>query len=143
MPLAPPPDQAPHPFTHCLLTLLRRVLECNPGSSQHKYNPQGKTLQFRQAYDVPSYVLNHVMAGQVWPEGDAGFHRRVTVPSLLVYGMRDCLVSLVEECEMERTLPKAFLELVPGAGHAVMLDAPGQLNTMTERFVKKWTCGTQ
>ena len=34
------------------------------------------------------------MAGQVWPEGDAGFHRRVTVPSLLVYGMRDCLVSL-------------------------------------------------
>jgi len=140
-PLAPPPDKAPRPVMHCLLTLLRRVLECKPGSSQQKYNPRGKTLKFKPAYDVPSYVLNHMMAGQVWSEGDAGFHRRVTVPSLLVYGMRDCLVSLVEECEMERTLPKAFLELVPGAGHAVMLDTPAQFNTMTERFVKKWTGG--
>ena len=121
------------------MALLRRILECKARGSHQKYNPRGKSLRFREAYDVPSYVLQHVMAGQIWPEGDAGFHRRVTVPTLLVYGMRDCLVSLVEECEMERTLPKSYLELVPGAGHAVMLDTPTILNTMTERFINKWT----
>ena len=75
---------------------------------------------------------------QVWPEGDAGFHRRVTVPTLLVYGMRDTLVSLVEECEMERTIPKSYLELVPTAGHHVMLDEPRQLAIMAHKFIEKW-----
>ena len=138
-PLAPPPNSQTKTGAKWAMALLRRILECKARGSHQKYNPRGKSLRFREAYDVPSYVLQHVMAGQIWPEGDAGFHRRVTVPTLLVYGMRDCLVSLVEECEMERTLPKSYLELVPGAGHAVMLDTPTILNTMTERFINKWT----
>ena len=138
-PLAPPPNSQTKTGAKWVMALLRRILECKARGSHQKYNPRGKSLRFREAYDVPSYVLQHVMAGQIWPEGDAGFHRRVTVPTLLVYGMRDCLVSLVEECEMERTLPKSYLELVPGAGHAVMLDTPTILNTMTERFINKWT----
>ena len=138
-PLAPPPNAPPQPGMKWVMAMVRRILECKARGSHQKYNPRGKSLKFREAYDVPNYVLQHVTTGQVWPEGDAGFHRRVTVPSLLVYGMRDCLVSLVEECEMERTLPKAYLELVPGAGHAVMLDTPEILNTMAERFVRKWT----
>ena len=142
-PLAPPPNAYPLTGTKWAMSVLRRILECKAQGSQQKYNPRGKSLKFRDAYDVPGYVLQHVMVGQVWPEGDAGFHRRVTVPTLLVYGMRDCLVSLVEECEMERTLPKAYLELVPGAGHAVMLDTPEILNTMTARFINKWTRGSR
>ena len=138
-PLAPPPNSQTKTGAKWAMALLRRILECKARGSHQKYNPRGKSLRFREAYDVPSYVLQHVMTGQIWPEGDAGFHRRVTVPTLLVYGMRDCLVSLVEECEMERTLPKSYLELVPGAGHAVMLDTPTILNTMTERFINKWT----
>ena len=138
-PLAPPPNSQTKTGVKWVMELLRRILECKARGSHQKYNPRGKSLRFREAYDVPGYVLQHVMAGQIWPEGDAGFHRRVTVPTLLVYGMRDCLVSLVEECEMERTLPKSYLELVPGAGHAVMLDTPTILNTMTERFINKWT----
>ena len=138
-PLAPPPNSQTKTGVKWVMALLRRILECKARGSHQKYNPRGKSLRFREAYDVPNYVLQHVMAGQIWPEGDAGFHRRVTMPTLLVYGMRDCLVSLVEECEMERTLPKSYLELVPGAGHAVMLDTPVILNTMTERFINKWT----
>lgn len=136
-PLAPPPNIAKYP--KCIVDCLRRVLECKFKNQQQKYNPRGKTIKFKEAFDVPSYVFQHVMAGQTWPEGDAGFHRRVTIPTLLVYGMRDTLVSLVEECEMERTLPKAYLELIPTAGHCVMLDTPQELNTMAHKFVKKWT----
>lgn len=136
-PLAPPPNMSKYP--KCVVGCLRRVLECKFKNQQQKYNPRGKTIKFKEAFDVPAYVFQHVMAGQTWPEGDAGFHRRVTIPTLLVYGMRDTLVSLVEECEMERTLPKAYLELIPTAGHCVMLDTPQELNTMALKFIRKWT----
>ncbi len=112
-PLAPPPHLARcHPLQAPLLTALRLVLRCRYKKSQQqqlKYNPRGKTIKFSAAFDVPNYVFKYVMLGQIWPEGDAGFHRRIGVPTLLVYGMRDTLVSLVEECEMERTIPRAYL----------------------------------
>ncbi len=50
-----------------------------------------------------------------------------------MYGLKDPLVSLVEMCEMERTLPKAFLELLPLAGHMLMLDQPRELNVMMRK----------
>ena len=93
---------------------------------------RGRTLKFPEALDVPGYVLKHIMNGQHWPEGDATFHRRITIPVLLVYGLKDPLVSLVEMCEMERTVPKAYLELVPLAGHMVMSDCPRELNIMSQ-----------
>ena len=103
-PLAPPPNLSKYP--RWMINFFQLALECKFRSQQHKYNPRGKTIKFKEAFDVPPYVFKHVMLGQVWPEGDAGFHRRISVPTLLVYGMRDTLVSLVEECEMERTIPK-------------------------------------
>ena len=33
---------------------------------------------------------------------------------------------------------RAYLELLPSAGHDVMADAPQQLNTMAGKFIKKW-----
>jgi len=70
--------------------------------------------------------------------GDASYYRRVTVPTLLVYGLKDQVVSLVEMCEMERTIPKSYLELVPLAGHHVMHDQPKALNAMLAKFVQKY-----
>jgi abhydrolase domain-containing protein 8 len=109
-PLAPPPHLSRYP--RCLLRCIRLLLECRYKKSQQqqlKYNPRGKSIKFSEAFDVPNYVFKYIMLGQIWPEGDAGFHRRIGVPTLLVYGMRDTLVSLVEECEMERTIPRAYL----------------------------------
>jgi hypothetical protein len=51
---------------------------------------------------VPHYVLHHVAQGQDWPEGDATFHRHIVAPTLLVHGLQDPYVTLVQECEMER-----------------------------------------
>ena len=108
-PLAPAPRVSKYP--KCVKSLVRRGFECKGkggGGGQQKYSPRGKTIKYRaECYDLPAYVLRHVAAGALWPEGDAALHRRLTVPTLLVYGMRDTLVSLVEECEMERTLPRS------------------------------------
>ena len=76
--------------------------------------------------NLPHFTVNFSTAG------DATFHRRITIPVLLVYGLKDPLVSLVEMCEMERTIPKAYLELVPLAGHMVMSECPRDLNVMCQ-----------
>jgi len=77
--------------------------------------------------------------GQIWPDGDPAFYRRITVPTLLVYGMRDKVVNLVEECEMERTVTKSFLELIETAGHMIMWDEPKKLNKMLYKFIETWS----
>ena len=52
--------------------------------------------------------------------------------------MKDPLVSLVEMCEMERTLPKAYLELIPLASHMLMQDQPQELNKMMKKFIARY-----
>ena len=71
--------------------------------------------------------------------GDASFYRRIGVPSLLVYGLKDPVISLVEMCEMERTIPKSYLELIPLAGHDVMSDQPKSINVMMRKFIEKYS----
>ena len=46
--------------------------------------------------------MKWILRGQYWPEGDASFHRRLNQPTLLLYGMRDPFISLIEQCEMEK-----------------------------------------
>jgi len=99
---------------------------------------RSRNANYLDSLDVPAYVLNHIIMGQVWPEGDASYYRRILVPTLLVYGLKDQVVSLVEMCEMERTIPKSYLELVPLAGHHVMHDQPKALNAMISKFVQKY-----
>ena len=95
-------------------------------------NPELKNM-------LPAKIHQHFLDGQIWIDGDAAFHRRVSVPTLLVYGMRDKVVSMIEECEMERTIPRAFLELIPTAGHMVMWDEPRKFNRMIIKFLQSWT----
>jgi hypothetical protein len=61
-----------------------------------------KAVSMTQAYDIPPYVLLHVLRGQNWPDGDSGFYRGISVPVLLLHGLKDPLVTLVEMCEIER-----------------------------------------
>ncbi|XP_076619972.1 uncharacterized protein LOC143341144 [Colletes latitarsis] len=85
----------------------------------------------------PSH-MKYVLDGMVWPEGDYVFHRRICTPTLLIHGLRDNKVSLVHECQMERTMLKAFLEAIPAAGHTPMTDCPEQVNHMIHCFIDLW-----
>ncbi|XP_046833442.1 uncharacterized protein LOC124430628 [Vespa crabro] len=85
----------------------------------------------------PSH-MKYVLDGMAWPEGDYVFHRRIFTPTLLIHGLRDNKVSLVQECQMERTMLKAFLEAIPSAGHTPMTDCPDQLNHMIHCFIDLW-----
>lgn len=105
---------------------------------------------------MPNHILKYITNGQSWPEGDAAFHRRILIPTLLVHGLQDTHVTLVQECEMERvsfinsefgieifllfqTIPRAFLELIPNASHMCMLETPEHLSHMIMCFIDWWS----
>ncbi|KAK3888892.1 hypothetical protein Pcinc_007082 [Petrolisthes cinctipes] len=126
-----------------LAACLAPFLDCGCCSRELLYVPRGKhfgsePLAGSSVTPTPRYVLENVARGQMWPEGDVAFHRRITVPTLLLHGMKDNRISLVEMCEMERTIPRAFLELVPLGGHDLMMDAPQEVCHAIHRFIKRW-----
>ena len=61
--------------------------------------------------------------------------RRVKrVPTLLVWGDRDCTVGLSSAIKLKRKLRAAELVVVPGGGHSVFEEAPAESN----RIVLEW-----
>ncbi|XP_076175524.1 uncharacterized protein LOC143150869 isoform X2 [Ptiloglossa arizonensis] len=124
---------------YCLRAILAPFLMCglhrdilySARGRQHPYCGPEPPEQW------PSH-MKHVLDGMVWPEGDYVFHRRICTPTLLVHGLRDNKVSLVQECQMERTMLKAFLEAIPVAGHTPMTDCPEQVNHMIHCFIDLW-----
>ncbi|XP_021915595.1 uncharacterized protein LOC110827837 isoform X2 [Zootermopsis nevadensis] len=140
-PLAPrTADSLPPSVSPCLLACMKPLLMC--GFRRNiLYAPCGKHIEScpSMSRGMPHYVLHHVAQGQDWPEGDATFYRRILAPTLLVHGLQDPYVTLVQECEMERTIPRSFLELIPDAGHLSMVEAPVHLSHMIHCFIDWWS----
>ncbi|KAG7198672.1 hypothetical protein KM043_006027 [Ampulex compressa] len=136
-PLAPPTTEtAGHCFLRAILAPflmcgLHRDILYSARGRQHPYCGPEPLEQW------PSH-MKYVLDGMVWPEGDYVFHRRICTPTLLIHGLRDNKVSLVQECQMERTMMKAFLEAIPAAGHTPMTECPTQLNHMIHCFIDLW-----
>ncbi|XP_043206475.1 protein ABHD8-like isoform X1 [Amphibalanus amphitrite] len=140
-PLAAPSDVFSLPVW--VLSCLKPLLICGFKTREMFYTPRGKLIEVEKGFDVPSYVLSHTMRGQVWPEGDLGYHKQITLPTLLIHGMKDKFVSLVEMCDMEKAIPRAFLESIPNAGHMVMLEAPDETSRLIRQFLDRWLHQTQ
>lgn len=102
IPLAPPPARE-GPGHCCLRSCLTPLLVCGV-SRGIMYSARGRQHPYCGPKEVPwaSTHLRHVLRGMSWPEGDHVFLRRVCTPALLVHGLRDNKVSLVQECQMER-----------------------------------------
>jgi hypothetical protein len=61
---------------------------------------------------------------------------RVRAPTLLVWGTRDSLAPPRNGRVLARTLPNARLQLIEGAAHAPMTEAPERLRAMLGRFLE-------
>ncbi|XP_072016795.1 protein ABHD8-like [Amphiura filiformis] len=94
-------------------------------------------LKKLRAFDVPSYVLQGMMKGQTWKEGDEDYHLAITVSVLLIYGMQDKFVSLEEEEWMQETIYACELTTLESAGHMVMIECPDQVNALIHEFIQK------
>ena len=67
--------------------------DVNPKSAKAK--PTG----MEEAFSFNAYSLWATMAGQRWPDGDKNFYSRLKMPTLLICGSQDRLVSEEEEEE--------------------------------------------
>lgn len=61
---------------------------------------------------------------------------KITAPTLVVWGERDPLVPLPLGRLLAEKIPHAALEVIPRAGHVVMVDAPARFNALLLEFMK-------
>jgi pimeloyl-ACP methyl ester carboxylesterase len=61
--------------------------------------------------------------------------RRLTVPTLMIWGDHDPLVPVPKARAVARLIPDAVLEVLP-AGHVPQLGHPEQVTRLVERFVE-------
>ena len=108
------PDQMPHSVAsdlgvHCLL----RPVCCNIPIFRvitvylflflrGAFHAKNSGLTKEVAFDVPTYVLSHMMRGQWWPDGDELYHRWLNMPTLLLHGKYDKFITLQEEIQMSK-----------------------------------------
>lgn len=59
----------------------------------------------------------------------------ISVPTLIVHGMEDQLISLDEVRTMQASLPKSTLVVIPNAGHLVNLEQPDEFNQAVRNFI--------
>jgi pimeloyl-ACP methyl ester carboxylesterase len=54
---------------------------------------------------------------------------------MVVWGARDAIVPIGGAGWVARTLPRAELAIIPGAGHVPMLDRPAEVNAALRAFL--------
>ncbi len=62
---------------------------------------------------------------------------RITMPTLLLHGSQDVLVTLEMGRQLERGLTNTRLEVIAGAGHNLMFDRAGEFNRLTLEFLEQ------
>lgn len=95
------------------LNLLARVVLSQP--------PEGFAAQVRAILDTPD-ELRHEL-------------RAVDVPALVVVGSQDILTPVGDSEELAEMLPDATLEVISGAAHGVMVEAPLSFNDAVLGFL--------
>lgn len=63
--------------------------------------------------------------------------RRVTAPTLVIQGAEDRMTPVSAARKLVETMPDARLEIVPGTGHMVMVEAPDQVRRLMVEFLAR------
>ncbi|XP_045156265.2 protein ABHD8-like [Mercenaria mercenaria] len=132
IPLAPQPGVFSLPS--CMLACLKPCI-FSKFERNAFHNTKMSGLSREQAFDLPVYVLSHMMKGQDWLDGDELYHQWLTAPTLLLHGKFDKFVSVEEEQEMEQAIYYSHLVVIDNASHMVMMEAPKKVNQVMYEFI--------
>ncbi|KAL4227916.1 Protein abhd8 [Mactra antiquata] len=132
IPLAPQPGVFSLPV--CMLTCIKPCI-LSKFEKNAFHNAKMSGLSREQAFDLPLYVLSHMMKGQDWLDGDELYHAWLTQPTLLLHGSHDKFVSMQEEQEMEQAIFYSRLVVVDNASHMVMMESPKKVNDLMYHFI--------
>ncbi len=87
----------------------------------------GKEVFYEQVRRLVPYYLNAVAADLPL----------IACPTLLIWGERDAIVPQSIGQRLQRNIPGSRLEVVPGAGHLILDDAPARVAQLVADFVAK------
>ncbi|MET1124029.1 MAG: alpha/beta hydrolase [Archaeoglobaceae archaeon] len=62
--------------------------------------------------------------------------KKIKKPTLIIVGNEDALLPVSKSQELARLIKNSKLVVVPRAGHCVMLERPGVVNKLMEKFIK-------
>ena len=63
--------------------------------------------------------------------------RKITLPTLLVWGNNDSITPPFVGREFNKLIPNSELHFIDHCGHAPMMEVPGEFNVILEQFLKK------
>lgn len=63
--------------------------------------------------------------------------RKITLPTLLVWGNNDSITPPFVGREFNKLIPNSELHFIDHCGHAPMMEVPGEFNIILEQFLKK------
>ncbi len=88
---------------------------------------------FLRAYTSPGVrqILTATEEADTFDDRDLA---RLTMPTALIWGERDGLFEVSTARAMAAALPRSTLTVVPGCGHALHLECPGQVIAALEEF---------
>jgi len=64
---------------------------------------------------------------------------RISIPTLVIHGADDQIISAEETKQMQAQIQGAFLETVPAAGHLLNLEQPQIFNQAVRRFIQPFS----
>lgn len=91
----------------------------------------GKEILFQQVRQLIPLYLNAVGADLA----------HLAAPTLIIWGEQDSIVPLQWGKRLQRDIPQSRLEIVPGAGHLILNDAPEQVGKLVQQFVAQVPIG--
>jgi pyruvate dehydrogenase E2 component (dihydrolipoamide acetyltransferase) len=82
-------------------------------------------------------LRRHANAFGAWLGTRSGDLSRIAVPTLVIAGSEDVLVSGFHAEQVAASLPGARLEVLEGAGHAVTIECADQVNQLVAEFARR------
>jgi pimeloyl-ACP methyl ester carboxylesterase len=124
--IAPPVRTASPRMAGNVLPVLRTLLRLPPAAAV--------TVASDIATRSPAALLR--AAGEVLAlGGEPGIDAEPPVPTMVMWGARDALVPIGGAGWVARTLPRAEIAVIHGAGHVPMLDRPAEVVRALRRFL--------
>jgi pimeloyl-ACP methyl ester carboxylesterase len=124
--IAPPVRTASPRMAGTVLPVLRTLLRLPPAAAV--------TVASDIATRSPAALLR--AAGEVLAlGGEPGIDAEPPVPTMVMWGARDALVPIGGAGWVARTLPRAEIAVIHGAGHVPMLDRPAEVVRALRRFL--------
>jgi pimeloyl-ACP methyl ester carboxylesterase len=67
----------------------------------------------------------------------AGELHKITIPTLLVWGLNDTITPPIVAHEFNKLIPNTELRFIDKCGHAPMMEHPEQFNRIFENFLER------